>query len=314
MSGSGSTTKHGVAGGVLAATAIVIFFLIVDVVQGQTFQTPQFLAGVLLGRGEAQIGFGMLAVYTALHYAVFVAVGVVTTWALRAFRLPASVLLGLVVGFLLFDVVFYAGVGLTGVNVVEALGWPSFLAANLLGGVTLMVYLSGSGAAPGRSWAEALSQHRMVREGLIAGAIGAVAVAAWFFMVDLGMGRILYTPAALGSALFMGVDAPGAVEVTVATVLGYTGVHFAGFVAMGLVFAALITRAEQSPPLLMGLTLLFVTFETLLLGLVAILAAWLLDVVPWWSMALSNLVAAAAMATYLWRAHPGLAESVAKAE
>lgn len=311
---NGSTAKNGVVGGVLAATSIVIFFLIVDVVQGQTFQTPRFLTSVLLGRDEVEIGFGMVAVYTALHYAVFAAVGVLTTWALRACHFPASVLVGLVIGFFLFDVIFYAGVGLSGVNVVEALGWPSFLAANLLGGVTLVAYLSRSGAVPGRSWAEALSEHQVMREGLMAGAIGAVAVAAWFFMVDLGMGRLLYTPAALGSALFMGVDAPGAVEVTAATVLGYTGVHFAGFIGMGLVFAALVTRAEESPPLVMGLILLFVTFETLLLGLVAILASWLLGVVPWWSIALGNLVAAAAMATYLWRAHPMLAESVARAE
>ncbi len=230
------------------------------------------------------------------------------TWALRAFRAPASVLLGLVVGFLLFDLVFYAGVAFTGVNVVEAIGWPSFLAGNLLGGVALMLWLGRSGVVDSWRWRDALAAHRTLREGLVAGVIGAVAVAAWFFVVDLGMGRLLYTPGALGSALLMGVDSPEAVQVTAGTVLGYTGLHFAGFMVMGLVFAALVTRAEESPPLLMGMALLFVTFETLLLGLLAILAAWLLEVVPWWSIALSNLVAAAAMVVYLWQAHPALAQ------
>ena len=314
MNGNGSTARHGIIGGVLAATAIAVFFLVVDLAQGELFQTPKFLASVLLGREIGAIGFGTVALYTALHYATFAVVGVVATWALRAAQIPASALVGLVIGFLLFDVVFYVGVTFTGVNVVRVLGWPGFLGGNLLGGVTLTGYLARSGAVPSRSWAEALAEHRIVREGLIAGVIGAVAVAAWFFVVDLGMGRLLYTPGALGSALFMGVDSPEAVQVTAATVLGYSGVHFAGFIAMGLVFAALITRAEESPPLLMGLALLFVTFETLLLGLVAILAAWLLDVVPWWSIALSNLVAAAAMVVYLWRAHPALAESVSRAE
>ena len=314
MDGNGGTVRHGVIGGVLGATAIVIFFLVLDLAQGELFQTPRFLSSVLMGGEPAEIGFGVIAGYTVLHYAAFAVVGVATTWLLRAFQVPASLLLGLVVGFLLFDLVFYAGVTFTGVNVVEALGWPSFLAGNLLGGVTLMGYLGRAGAVRSRSWGEALSEHRLVREGLIAGVIGAVAVAAWFLVVDLGMGRALYTPGALGSALFMGVDSPDAVQVTASTVLGYTGVHFAGFITMGLVFAGLIGRAEQNPPLLMGLALLFVTFETLLLGLVAILAAWLLDVVPWWSIALSNLVAAAAMVAYLWRAHPSLAESVARAE
>ena len=308
MSGSGDLGRHGIVGGLLAATAIVVFFLIVDLAQGQLFQTPRFLAGVLVGTEARDVGFGLVALYTVIHYAVFAVVGVSTAWVLRAGGLPASVLLGLVVGFLLFDLVFYAGVAFTGVNVVERLGWPWLLAGNLVGGVTLMLYLARSGAVRSRRWADALAEHRVLREGLVAGVIGAVAVAAWFFVVDLGTGRLLYTPGALGSALFMGVDSPESVRITASTVLGYTGVHFAGFIAMGMVFAALVTRAEQSPPLLMGLALLFVTFETLLLGLVAILAAWLLNVVPWWSIAASNLVAAAAMVAYLWRAHPALGE------
>ena len=314
MSGSSDVLKRGVLGGVLAATAIVIFFLFVDVMRGETLRTPTFLASVLLGREEEAVGAGLIGLYTALHYAVFAAVGAGVAWALDRAHAPASILLGLVVGVLLFDLVFYAGVMLTGVNVVTVIGWPSFLAGNLLGGVTLMAYLAQSGPVETRSWAEALAEHRVLREGLAAGVIGGLAVAAWFFVVDLGMGRLLYTPGALGSALFTGVDAPGAVQVTAGTVLGYTGVHFAGFIVMGMVFAALITRAEESPPLLMGLALLFITFETLLLGLVAILAAWLLDVLPWWSVALSNLVAATAMVLYLWRAHPTLAETVARAD
>lgn len=308
MSGSSDVLKRGILGGVLAATAIVIFFLFADVLQGETLQTPTLLASVLLGQEQAEIGLGFVAVYTVIHYAVFAALGMGVAWGLDRAHAPPSLLLGLVLGVLLFDLVFYAGVVLTGINVVSVIGWPSFLAGNLLGGVTLMGYLAQAGPEARRSWADALAEHRVLREGLIAGVIGALAVAAWFFVVDLGTGRLLYTPAALGSALFMGVDAPGEVQVTAATVLGYTGVHFAGFIAMGMVFAALITRAEQSPPLLMGLGLLFVTFETLLLGLVAILAVWLLDVLPWWSVALGNLVAASAMVIYLWRAHPALAD------
>ena len=312
MSGSRSAPVGGVIGGVLAATVIVLFFLIVDVARGEALQTPRFLASVLTG-GDAA-GTGLLVAYTALHYAVFAGLGALVAVLLERLRAPATILLGLVLGFLLFDVVFYASVALTGIDVVREIGWPTFLAGNLLGGVALMLYLSRAGVVRGRSWAEALSEHRVVREGLIAGVLGGLAVAAWFFVVDLILGRLLYTPAALGSALLEGAVSPAGVEVTAATVLGYTGIHFAGFLVMGLVFAALVTRAEESPPLLMGLVLLFVTFETLLLGLVAILAAWVLDVLPWWSIALSNVVAAGAMALYLWRAHPRLRQEGSRAD
>lgn len=314
MRSNWSASLQGAIGGVLAATAIVLFFFLVDMVRGTALQTPTFLASVLLGEGRGEAGPGLLALYTAVHYAAFAAVGWGVAMLLQRLRIPATPLLGLVLGFLLFDVVFYASVAFTGVDVVRTLGWATFLVGNLIGGVVLMVYLSRVGLARGRSWREALAEHRVVREGIVAGLLGGLVVAGWFFIIDLALGRLLYTPGALGSALFHGVTSPAGVEVTAATVLGYTAVHFAGFIVMGLVFAALVTRAEESPPLLMGLALLFVTFETLLLGLVAIVAAWLLEVVAWWSIGLGNLLAAAVMALYLWRVHPRLRAEVARAD
>lgn len=313
MSGSRRAPVHGAIGGVLAATAIVLFFLIVDAARGEVLQTPSFLASVLLGREGGGAGVGVILLYTLLHYAVFATVGALVAVGVTYLRAPATILLGLVLGFLLFDLVFYASVAVTGTNVVREIGWVTFLFGNLIAGVVLMVYLSRSGVARGRSLADALSEHSVIREGLIAGVLGGLAVAGWFFLVDLFYARLLYTPGALGSALFQGATSPGDVEVSAATVLGYSVVHFTGFIVVGLVFSALVTRAERNPPLLMGLVLLFVTFETLLLGLVAILAAWLLDVLPWWSIALSNIVAAAVMAFYLWRVHPRLQRDVAEA-
>lgn len=314
MGGNRSASFHGAIGGALAATAIVVFFLIVDAVTGEVLDTPAFLASVLLGSESAEAGAGLIALYTLVHYAVFIGIGVATAALLGRIGAPATLLLGLVLGFLLFDVVFYASVVFTGVNVIQAIGWPTFLAGNLLAGLVLMFYLSRAGVARGRSWREALAEHRVAREGIVAGLLGAVAVAAWFFVIDLVLGRMLYTPGALGSALFHGVTSPTAVQIGAGTVLGYTALHFAGFVIMGLVFAVLVARAEASPPLLMGLALLFVTFETLLLGLVAIVAAWLLEVLAWWSIGVGNLIAAGVMATYLWRRHPRLRNEVARAD
>ncbi len=129
-----------------------------------------------------------------------------------------------------------------------------------------------------------------------------------------GCGTYLCVGLGPGSAAFGGVTSAADVQVTALTVLGYTAIHFAGFIIVGLVFAALVLRAEESPPLLMGLALLFVTFETLLLGLVAIVAAWLLDALAWWSIGVGNLLAAAVMAVYLWRSHPKLRGEVRRAD
>jgi hypothetical protein len=310
MSSERSALRRGVVGGLIAATAIVVFYLVVDLVRGAALVTPSFLAGVLRG-GDPASSPGLIAVYTLLHYGVFVGLGVGVAWVLDRVGAPATPLLGVILGFLLFDLMFYGSVALTGVDVARGLGWPSLLAANLLGGLALAGYLGRTGPYRSRSWRDALKAHPALKEGLVAGLLGALVVAAWFLILDLAAGRPLYTPAALGSALLSGVDSPAGVEITAATVGGYSLVHFGGFALMGLVFAGLVRRAEESPPLAMGLVLLFVTFETLLLGLVAIAAAWLLEVVPWWSIALANILAAAAMAGYLWRRHPELTDASA---
>lgn len=309
-----SAPLRGALAGALAATVVALYFLAVDAFRGETLRTPGFLASVLLGRDEVERGVVFLAVYTVLHYAVFIGLGAVVGWVLDRARAPATFLLGLVIGFLLFDVVFYASIWLTGVDVAREIGWPTFLAGNLLAGVVLVLYLGRTGPRPARRWRDVLREHRALREGLAAGLLGAVAVAAWFFVLDLVLGRLLFTPAALGSALFHGVNDPALVQVTAATVLGYTAVHFAAFLATGLVFAALVGLADENPPVLLALVLLFVTFETLVIGLIAIVAGWLLDVVPWWTIALGNLIAAAVMGAYLWKRHPGLVGDLERAE
>lgn len=312
--GNRSVLVRGALGGTVAATAVILFFLLVDFVQGEPLRTPTFLSSVLLGRDAVVPGAGRILVYTMLHYAVFAAVGAGVGWALERARAPAALVLGLVLGFLLFDLVFYASVWLTGVDVVRELGWPVLLAGNLLGGVVLMGYLGWTGPERRRGWGERLREHTVIREGLVAGLIGAVALAAWFFAIDLGMGRLLFTPAALGSALFHGVGEAGAVQYSAMTVLGYTALHVAVFVLAGLGVAALVAQSEENPSLLLALVLLFVTFETLVAGLIAIVAAWLLDQIAWWAILVGNLIAAAAMGVYLWRRHPRLTGELEYAE
>ncbi|MGV3708644.1 MAG: hypothetical protein ACO1Q7_07365, partial [Gemmatimonas sp.] len=79
-------------------------------------------------------------------------------------------------------------------------------------------------------------QNRVAREGISAGLIGATAVAAWFFILDLVSGQLLATPVMLGrslGSLFLGGTEPG----TAAAFLGYTLFHYAAFVLAGLGFA-----------------------------------------------------------------------------
>jgi hypothetical protein len=74
-----------------------------------------------------------------------------------------------------------------------------------------------------------LGRRRIVREAVVAGLLGAAAVAIWFLLLDLLRGQPFFTPAALGSALFDGARGVAEVDmgfrtVAVANLLGATAV------------------------------------------------------------------------------------------
>lgn len=154
------------------------------------------------------------------------------------------------------------------------------------------------------------SSHRVLVSGIVAGVLGASAVALWFLVIDGLTRRVFFTPAALGSAIFLGATSPAQVVVGFATVAGYTLVHFAAFIAVGIVATVLVRGSEQTPALLLAAMLLFVVAETLFVGLIAIAATWILGGLGWWAIAGGNILAAVVMGVYLWRAHPQLRENV----
>jgi hypothetical protein len=151
---------------------------------------------------------------------------------------------------------------------------------------------------------------RIVREGFVAGLIGAAAVALWFLFVDAINGRPFFTPAMLGSALFWGLRDPALVQVAFATVVGYTMVHVLAFVVVGVIAAALAYEVELFPSTLFIVVVFFAIFEFGFYIVVAVLAQPLLGALAWWNVAIGNAIAALGMGYYLWRMHPKLKEQL----
>jgi hypothetical protein len=147
------------------------------------------------------------------------------------------------------------------------------------------------------------------REGIIAGVIGATAVAVWFLIVDTIAGRPFFTPMLLGDAL-MGVFARrGSLPIESATALIaiYTFFHYVAFCIAGIILAVVVHVAQTTPSILGGLFILFIAFEVGSLGLVTLLArATTLGTLAWYQVMAGNIVAAIAMAAYFWKGHPEL--------
>lgn len=142
-----------------------------------------------------------------------------------------------------------------------------------------------------------------LREGIVAGLIGAVVVALWFLLIDAARGHPLQTPAFLGGVLFHGINNPIGLQVSAGPVLGYTVVHGLAFVAFGIIAAGVIAASEREPPLVVAVVILFAAFETFFLGAVSVLGRAVADVLVWWEILLANFLAALAMLWYFLLRH-----------
>jgi hypothetical protein len=151
-----------------------------------------------------------------------------------------------------------------------------------------------------------LPENRTLREGITAGVLGATAVAVWFLVLDTIAGRPFATPSMLGASLATLFGAPGTGPAMM-HVLGYTLFHFAAFIVVGLIVAAVFNHAENEPSLLIGLMILFVAFEIGWYGFTALLARpESYGQLAWYQVMVGNLIAAVTIGIYMYRRHATL--------
>jgi len=114
-------------------------------------------------------------------------------------------------------------------------------------------------------------RHTIRRDGIVAGLLGATAVAVWFFIGDLVRQQPFHTPIGLGRGL-LSVLGPGKDDSAVVLVIGYTIFHYLAFIAVGLFAAMIVHLAEREPSVLAGALILFVATEIGFYALSAVLA------------------------------------------
>jgi hypothetical protein len=154
------------------------------------------------------------------------------------------------------------------------------------------------------------SNSRYLREGIIAGLIGAAVVAVWFLIYDAARGRPLRTPALLGAATFQGVTDPTAVPVTTHLVVQYTVLHGVVFAMIGVLIAYLIVSAQREPSRLLVMFIALMCFEVFFLAVVVWLAHPVLGELAWWSILGANALAALGMLVYFFAGHRALGRAL----
>jgi hypothetical protein len=299
------TLVHGAVAGMAAGLVVAVWFLILDLVTATAFRTPATLASALVGE-QGDPTFRLVAIYTLLHFGVFALLGIGAALLIRTIGVAPGLLMGAVFGLGVLGAVHYGALLIAGTGALTVLPPRHVLAANLLGGMVMMAYLHYAMRAETPLGLGVLREHPLLVRGLITGLIGAGAVALWFLVLDIAQGRPFYTPAALGSLLFLGASSPDAVRVDAGIIAAYTAIHVAAFAAGGIALEWAAGRLERAPGMWLMALLTVIILEGLFIGTVGSLSGWVLGTLGVWAIIIANLAAAAAMGAWLWKSHPRL--------
>ena len=152
-----------------------------------------------------------------------------------------------------------------------------------------------------------VERHSSIREGIIAGVLGATTIAVWFLIVDIVAGHALYTPDLLGRGLISILGKPPTMPDTMAThVVAYTLFHYAAFALVGIIVASIVHQSARTPAILAGFLVMFVMFEIGAYGLAGLLTESQFGGMAWYQIFIANLLATAIMGWYMWVRHPNL--------
>lgn len=136
-----SLMSEGFRVGILGAAVVAAWFLVIDLVSGSPLQTPGALgSAVFLGaRSPAEVEIGALTVglYTLLHGAGFILLGIAAAALVRAADRAPSTLALIVLGTVVLEVLFVGGVAIVAEFLLGFLAWWTVLGGNLLASLAM---------------------------------------------------------------------------------------------------------------------------------------------------------------------------------
>ena len=135
--------RQGIVAGLLGASTIAIWFLIVDLFYGRPFYTPSMLGAALFRAGTglaSPASFELVLMFTWVHGLVFMIIGAAASRLLGLAEHNANIGFGI----LLFFVIFMYGFIVFGMifaePLVQALSWTAILIGNLLAATAMGLY------------------------------------------------------------------------------------------------------------------------------------------------------------------------------
>jgi hypothetical protein len=132
-----NSIREGVYAGFIGATAIVVWFAIIDIVSGTPFHTPGILgAGLISVLGKPPmmpdtVAFHVI-IYTAFHYLAFIVVGIIMATIVHQSARTPAILAGFLIAFVAFELGAFGLTTLFSESLLGGMAWYQIFIANLL--------------------------------------------------------------------------------------------------------------------------------------------------------------------------------------
>ncbi len=295
---------------VLGGSAVVLFFLFIDLLDGQPLFTPSLMGSVLFHGVAAQdvatVRLDAVALFSIVHIAAFLLLGAAISFLVHEVELRARhPFLALLVFFAILEAFFFVAAPLALPGVIARVGATRFGLANLLAAGTIVLFFALTHRRNAKTWQKL--EHTtadLIFDSFYAGALGGAAVALFFLFVDLLDGQPLFTPSLMGSVLFHGVAAQDVATVRLDAVAYFSIVHMAGFGFLGAAISFLVHEVELHArrPILL-LFVLFTIIEALFFVAAPLALPGVVARVGALRFGLANLLAAGVMALFFVLAH-----------
>lgn len=143
MGETNRVTREGIAAGLIGATAVALWFGILDLFQGSFLATPVMLGtslGSMFLNGDSPSTAAAFLGYTIFHYAAFIGAGLGFSWVVNGAEKVPSVAIGLLGLLAVFEVWWVGGTYLLSRGFGE-LTWLQVFVANLIGAGVMSLYL-----------------------------------------------------------------------------------------------------------------------------------------------------------------------------
>lgn len=141
---SRSLLAEGVITGAIGATAVALWFLVVDMVEGRPLYTPELLGQAffsLFGPPAGETPLQFVIAYTIVHYLAFAIVGTLLALVVRRADEDPHVLAGLVIGGVVFLLASFSFVAFLSQGTrLGNLAWYQIGAATVLAAVLMCAY------------------------------------------------------------------------------------------------------------------------------------------------------------------------------